>query len=229
MERARNVPCPHCRRMFKSLSRHYAASLPCALAAGFTNGPAAKRAAKRTAEIEKAQTVAAKKQKALTAPTTPAEIIAELVTINKLPYAARDDAKRERPEWFEFCTNYGRSSREVRKKANELLYCIPGVTKTKLCEASAISSVGLLTKFLENKGAPSAEESLSHLIDILEGAAEGDVKRRRRLQSLLKMGTGHSNLGERVRWAPDKLKRFRDAFPGIEVEFGDKPWQVMKK
>ena len=125
-------------------------------------------------------------KKPKTAAATPTEIIDELVAIRKLPYGKQEEAKFNRPEWFEFRTNWGRSDREVRKKANELLHGTPGMTKSKLCEACGISGIGLLNKFLEKKSRNCAEDSLSALIDILEGEAEGELKRRRRLQIFLK-------------------------------------------
>ena len=167
--------------------------------------PKKKRATDDTAGAE-----VPKKQK--TAAATPAEIIDELVAIGKLPYMKQDEAKLKRPEWFEFRTSCMRSDREVRKKANELLHGTPGMTKTKLCLACGISGVGLLNKFLENKSRNCAEDSLSNLIDILESEAEGEVKRRRRLQSMLKHGMAEP------KWSLDKLARFRKTFPGIELE-----------
>ena len=183
-------------------------------------------AKKRRAAVDSASTTMPKKQK--TAALTPTEIIDELVAINKLPYGLQEAAKRKRPECFEFSTNWHRSDREVRKKANQLLHGTPSMTKTKLCAACRISGVGLLNKFLDNKSRNCAEDSLSVLISILEGEAEGELKRRRRLQLLLKRGLAEPEvcigiaLGSRVyadpKWSPDKLKRFRKAFPGVDSE-----------
>ena len=110
-------------------------------------------------------------------------------------------------------------------KANKLLHGIPGMTKTKLCEASGITGVGLLNKFLENKSRNCAYDSLSVLIDILEAETEGEVKRRRRLQSLLMLGMREPEKKysfatelDSQKWSPDKLQRFRKAFPDIEAD-----------
>jgi len=192
---------------------------------------------KKRAADDSASTVQPKKQKAAAA--MPTEIIDELVAINRLPYDKQGEAKLNRPEWFEFLTNWGRSDREVRKKAHELLHGTPGMTKSKLCEASGISGIGLLNKFLENKSRNCAQDSLCTLINILEGEAEGGLKRRRRLQSMLKHGMTDGKKccmgisgGERIyadaKWPREKLERFRKAFPTIELEYGDKWWQVGK-
>lgn len=173
---------------------------------------------------------------------TPTEIIDELIAIRKMPYYGRgsqDEAKLKRPEWFEFLMRWHRGEVQVRKKANQLLHGTPGMTKKKLCDACGISGVGLLNKFLEAKRRACAYDSLCTLINILEASAEGEVKRRRRLQSMLKHGmtdgkkccTGIAN-GESIyadaKWPPEKLERFRKAFPAIELEYGDKWWQVGK-
>ena len=185
---------------------------------------------KRAAGVDETVMMAKKKQKIAAA--TPMEIVDELVAIEKLPYGAQqDEAKLSRPEWFEFADNSMRGHIEVRKKANKLLHGTPGLTKTKLCEACGISGIGPLNKFLDNKyrdAQNSAMESLCDLINILEAATWGVVKRWRNLQCMLKHGTGNGNLGQRHAWSPDKLERFRQAFPDIELEYGDKWWQVAK-
>ena len=116
----------------------------------------------------------------------------------------------------------------VRQRTNQLLYTIPGMTKKKLCEACGISGIGLLNKFLDNKGLSCAESSCCKLINILDQATESAVKRRRRLQCELKHGMGLGNRAEAGRWSADKLARFNAAFPGIKVEYGDGWWQAAK-
>lgn len=192
--------------------------------------PAAKSAAKKPAAKPAAKISISVTAVWVRSPTTPAEIIEALAEIGRLPWTEQDAAKAARPEWFEFCTRYGREDREVRKKALALLYGIPGMTKTKLCDAAGChGAIGHLNKFLENKSSNSAGQCLSHLIDVIEQVSEPSaVKRRRRLQCALKHGMGLSNMGEEGKWRAEKLARFRKGFPGVELEFGDKSWQVCK-
>ena len=122
---------------------------------------------------------------------TTEEIICEMARIEATrPWAARDDAQRQRPEWYEFATNYHRSSRAVRKQAHVLLATVPGLTKKRLCEAGGGIAPAGLNKFLENKGecydncgvSCSAESGLSGLIDVLEQEQESTKKRLERLR-----------------------------------------------
>ena len=156
---------------------------------------------------------------------SPAAIIEELQRIQMLGWEDRDAARARRPEWFEFKTNMGRTSREVRKKAHALLTTVPGLTKKRLCEAAGRVAPAGMNKFLENKGecsdncgvSGSAEQGLNNLLDVLEQQAESAQQRRKRLSELLKLGLGLSNLGERVKWSDEQLARFHAAFPGIEL------------
>ena len=153
--------------------------------------------------------------------TSVSDIIEELL---RLGGANRHGVNPARPEWFEFLTNYSMSSRYIRKKSNELLATVPGLTKAKLSKAAGISTVGMLTKFLENKGGcydnsgmtSSAEGGLKTLVNILEQSSDGSKKRHNRLSTLLKHGLGKGNLGESSRWRDDKVALFRNAFPGVE-------------